>query len=111
MAKKSKATIEKEKAHELDNQRRELVCRYYAQNSETFGNGTQSYAQAYGYDLDSMSNDAVYGEPNEDGFAEKLDDSPYDKACNTHMRGQRPQAAQKHSGTGTHPSTPQRVDD
>lgn len=36
------------------NPQQELFCRYYTQNSEFFGNATLSYAEAYGFDLDSL---------------------------------------------------------
>ena len=32
----------------------ESFCRYYTQNPELYGNGTLCYAEAYGYDLDSL---------------------------------------------------------
>jgi hypothetical protein len=34
---------------------REFFCRLYAQNSEFFGNATLSYAEAYAFNLDSLS--------------------------------------------------------
>lgn len=41
--------------------RHEAFCRYYTQNKRLFGNGTLSYAEAYGYDLDTLpDDDAVY---------------------------------------------------
>src|SRR4051794_29415264 len=40
---------------ELDNKRRELFCRYYAQGEGTFGNATLSYAAAYDFDLGDVS--------------------------------------------------------
>ncbi len=41
--------------------KQEAFCRFYTQNTELFGNGTLSYAEAYGYDLDSANrNDAEY---------------------------------------------------
>jgi hypothetical protein len=33
----------------------ELFCQLYVKNAELFGNGTQCYAEAYGYKLDSLS--------------------------------------------------------
>ena len=58
----------------------ELFCRFYVQNAALFANATLSYAEAYDYKLDTLSNDAVYSEPGEDGKRKKLDDSEYDKA-------------------------------
>ncbi len=37
--------------------KQELFCANYAQNDEFFGNATLSYADAYGFDLDSMTKD------------------------------------------------------
>ncbi len=62
------------------NRKQELFCRFYTQNGETFGNGTDSYAEAYDFKLDELSTKDVYGAPDEDGNREKIDDSPYDKA-------------------------------
>ncbi len=57
-------------------------CQLYTQNSTLFGNATQCYAIAYGYDLDSLDSEAIYSEPDEEGKTEKLEDSPYEKAYN-----------------------------
>ena len=82
MAKKKPAADEEA----LNAPKRELFCHYYTQNSETFGNGTLSYAYAYGYDLDNLSHEAVYEQvPNDETGelenGELIEDSPYDKAC------------------------------
>jgi hypothetical protein len=45
MAKKKPKAEEADQ--ELENKRRELFCRYYAQGEGTFGNATLSYAAAY----------------------------------------------------------------
>lgn len=37
------------------NAKQEYFCRLYTQNSELFGNATMCYAEAYGFDLDSLS--------------------------------------------------------
>lgn len=42
--------------------KQELFCRYYTQNEQTLLNGTLSYAEAYGFDLDSMDREPVYDE-------------------------------------------------
>jgi hypothetical protein len=56
MAKKEKkAEKAEQEAAELDNQRRELFCRYYAQGEGTFGNATLSYAEAYEYELGDIN--------------------------------------------------------
>lgn len=34
--------------------KQEKFCRLYTQNSELFGNGTLAYAEAYGYDLETL---------------------------------------------------------
>lgn len=81
MARKPKQN-KQEKQVELDNQRRELFCRYFTQNDELFNNATLSYAEAYGYKLDELSREPVYGEPDEEGNREIVESSEYDKACN-----------------------------
>lgn len=43
--------IVKEEDEQLDNAKRELFCRYYAQGDGTFGNATLSYAAAYEIEL------------------------------------------------------------
>lgn len=54
----------------------ELFCRYYAQNTELFGNATLSYAEAYDYKLDERSREQpilarnTKGEPTEFGDSE-----------------------------------------
>ena len=63
--------------------KRELFCRYYTQNKELFGEATLSYAEAFGYDLDTLSREGVYETIlNEDGEEEQklVEASPYDKA-------------------------------
>ena len=83
MAKKvKKGEKADQEAAELDNQRRELFCRYFTQNDELFNNATLSYAEAYEYKLDELSEEAVYSEPDEKGHREKIDDSEYTKAYN-----------------------------
>jgi hypothetical protein len=59
---------------------RELFCRYYTQNEKLFGNGTHSYAEAYDYQLDTLSDKGIWSVPEGDEPSEKLEDSPYDKA-------------------------------
>lgn len=39
------------------NEKQELFCRYYTQNNALFGNATLSYAEAYGFDLDTLDKD------------------------------------------------------
>ena len=86
MARKSAATKKAEQEQELENARQEVFCRFYAQNNELFGNGTNSYAEAYGYDLESLSKEDIYdATPDEDGNimqGEIIEESPYKKACN-----------------------------
>lgn len=77
---RAKKTAETAKDEELLKARREAFCRYYAQGENTFGNATLSYAVAFDYKLDELSHEAVYGEPDEKGHREKIEDSPYDKA-------------------------------
>lgn len=40
--------------------KQELFCYYYTQNPETLLNATLSYAEAYGFDLESMSHEGRY---------------------------------------------------
>lgn len=65
------------------NLREELFCRLYTQNRSLFGNGTQCYAQAYGYELEKLSKESITGDPNEFGVTSIVALSPYEKACNT----------------------------
>ncbi|MGY3406115.1 hypothetical protein ACVWZV_002228 [Bradyrhizobium sp. GM5.1] len=74
MASKKKVVV---KTEDDLNIKRELFCQYYVNNSETFGNATHSYAEAFGYKLDELSKEAEY---DEDG--KKTSDSEYDLACN-----------------------------
>lgn len=55
----------------------ELFCRYYAQNSELFGNATLSYAEAYEYHLDELSKEQPVLATNEKGEPTELGDSEY----------------------------------
>ena len=50
-------------SQELDNQRRELFCRYYAQGEGTFGNATLSYAAAYEINVGDVSMSDKDGNP------------------------------------------------
>src|SRR5215204_6474040 len=61
------------------NPKQEAFCRYYAQGEGTFGNATESYAAAYGYDLDPADED---DEHEDDGENEEGDDIEYDGARN-----------------------------
>lgn len=60
----------------------ELFCRLYAQNRSLFGNGTQCYAQAYGYDLENLSRQDIESDPDAFGVRKTVEDSPYKKAVN-----------------------------
>ncbi len=78
-------TAKKEPIGKKLNPKQEKFCKLYAGNSHLFGNGTLCYAQAYGYDLQSLSDEAVYEErliDEESGKTEKIkiDNSPYDKS-------------------------------
>ncbi len=55
MARKKQTADAAQKAEaELDNKRRELFCRYYAQGEGTFGNATLSYAAAYDVEIGDL---------------------------------------------------------
>jgi hypothetical protein len=87
MAKKGQKAKEADRAAELDNQRRELFCRYFTQNDEMFNNATLSYAEAYEYELDELSQEAVYEEIEDEETGEirkgkLIEPSEYDKAYN-----------------------------
>jgi len=58
----------------------ELFCQYYVKNDEMFGNATRAYAEAFGYDLDNMSNERPV-EVLPDG-TKKEEKSEYEKAYN-----------------------------
>jgi phage terminase small subunit len=61
-------------------EKRELFCQYYGQLSDTYNNGTHSYAMAYGYDLETANRDDF----DEDENGKKiLRSSTYDKMANT----------------------------
>jgi len=46
----------------------ELFCRFYTQNEALFGNATLSYAEAYNFDLDSLSDERPCdGDSDEEG--------------------------------------------
>lgn len=67
------------------NPKQHQFCRLYTKNSYLFGNATMCYAKAYGFDLDSLSEDAIYKEElvnKETGEIKsiKTDDSSYTKA-------------------------------
>lgn len=56
----TEAVAEQKPPAEL-NIRQALFCIYYTQNNELRGNGTHSYAEAYGYDFESLPDDnAIY---------------------------------------------------
>jgi len=82
--KKSKNKIRTKKKNVEDNlnPQRMMFCKLYTQNTDLFGNATLCYAEAFGYDLESLSQEAVYSEPDEFGHREKIEDSPYTKAYN-----------------------------
>src|SRR4051812_24153928 len=56
--------------------KQELFCRYYTQNEETLMSGVLSYAEAYSFDLNSMSKVATYSADGQD----LLQRSEYDLA-------------------------------
>lgn len=59
-----------------------MFCNLYVKNSDLFGNATLCYAEAFGYDLESLSTEAIYSESDENGHKEKIEDSEYAKASN-----------------------------
>jgi hypothetical protein len=82
---KAKQPLLKEVPTTPFNPKWELFCAYYVQNSDTFGNGTQSYGEAYEYNLDELSrDDAMYDWEGEGKERRKIItvDSTYDRAIN-----------------------------
>jgi hypothetical protein len=67
---------------ESKNLKHELFCRYYTQNESLFGNGTHSYAEAFGYKLDTLSKEVRYKVIKKGGqeIKNKIP-SEYDAAC------------------------------
>lgn len=59
------------------NLQQEKFCQMYVKNDECFNNATKSYAEAYEYDLDSLSKDDAVKEGNK-----IIEKSSYDKAYN-----------------------------
>jgi hypothetical protein len=60
--------------------KRELFCRFYTQNEDLFGNTTHSYAEAYDYKLDTLSNEPVYDLPEGNEDRKIIQASEYDRA-------------------------------
>ena len=85
--KKSKKKIKKNKKRNLFdlkiNINHKRFCELYVKNQELFGNATLCYAIAFGFNLESLSQEAIYSDLDENGHREKLEDSPYTKAYNT----------------------------
>lgn len=67
-------------AKEQLNLKQELFCQCYVKNTALFGNATASYAEAYGYDFDSMSRERVYEEKDGQSTGKILEYSEFDKA-------------------------------
>ncbi len=69
------------------NPQQELFCQYFTRNDSLRGHGTLSYAEAYKFKLDEMSDDDAVYEQKEDGTrGKKIESSTYDKAyqvCST----------------------------
>lgn len=80
---KNKVQDKSEKIGKKLTPKQELFCRFYTQNDFMFGNATASYAEAYGFKLDSLSKVASSKIENEDGTEMIIEDSPYDKVYNT----------------------------
>lgn len=64
------------------NLNQKTFCELYTKNSALFGNATICYGIAYGYELDTLSQESEWSEYDEFGKREKLSDSPYDMAYN-----------------------------
>jgi hypothetical protein len=61
------------------NPKHELLCQLYVKNAELFGNGTQCYAEAYGFKLDELSRER----PKDEITGMDSGDSPRELAENT----------------------------
>lgn len=79
---KTKAKKKTTTTGKLENQRRELFCRYYAQNNQYFGNGTHAYAAAFEYNLEEETREVDADKGNEFGIRRRTGKSAYDLACN-----------------------------
>lgn len=82
--------IPAEKISEKLNLKQELFCQLYTKNSFLFGNATLSYAEAYGFNLATMSKEDVVVEVMDEILQKmvkrKVDHSPFHKAnqvCST----------------------------
>lgn len=62
--------------------KQEAFCRFYTQIGATFGNATLSYAEAYGVDLESYSDEKEVLAENEDGEPIEWGDSPRSVVAN-----------------------------
>jgi len=76
MAKKKDKEETPDAVEEELNIKRELFCRYYTQNDDTFGNATLSYGEAFGYKLDELPQDDEV----RDSEGRIIEASSYDKA-------------------------------
>ena len=73
---KTQPIVENEHGLNLE---QELFCQYYTKNREVFGSAVQSYALAYGYDLDILSKEKPVLEIKENG-TKIFGTSEYEKA-------------------------------
>lgn len=65
-----------------------LFCRYFTQpGSDTFNNGTISYALAFGYKLDKLSRERTYDLPEDNPMRKIIKHSEYDRACHACAQG------------------------
>lgn len=81
--KKIKKKVSKKKIPEGEgklNINRKRFCELYTKNSVLFGNATACYAIAFGFDLESLSDDPIWSDYDEFGNREKIEDSPREKA-------------------------------
>jgi len=72
--------IPKEEEVEWLTPKQELFCQYYCMNEETRFNATQSYALAYGYDLDGASTEVIRDELT-DEIVKKSERSRLENIC------------------------------
>lgn len=79
----SKKPQKKPKAPRQVTPQQELFCRYYTQNELLFGNATLSYAEAYDFELDSISQLRPCDDKPNHTHARECEPSPYDLAYHT----------------------------
>lgn len=66
------------------NPQQEAFCQFYTGIKATFGNGTRSYAEAYGYDIEAQSREDEVRDPE---TKKLLQESSYKRMCDVCANG------------------------